>query len=72
MVSEVVIASLYSEKIRLRKLMMMMMKMMMMMMIIMNKSQEMMVFSSFQKLTFCYDNKAKIVMVDFKYDALYR
>ena len=43
------IASVYSEKTCLKKLMMMMM--MKMIIIIMNKSQEMTVFSSFQKLT---------------------
>ena len=48
-ISDVVIASVYSEKTRLKKLMMM--KMMMMMMMIMNKSQEMTVFSGSQKLT---------------------
>ena len=46
-ISDVVIASVYSEKTRLMKLT----KMMMMMMMIMNKSQETTVFSGLQKLT---------------------
>ena len=50
-ISDVVIASVYSEKTRLKKLMIMKMMMMMMMMMIMNKSQEMTVFSGSQKLT---------------------
>ena len=48
-ISDVVIASVYSEKTRLKKLMMM--KMVMMIIIITNKSQEMMVFSGRKKLT---------------------
>ena len=48
-ISDVVFASLYSEKTRLKKLMMMMK--MMMMIINMNKSQETTVFSGRQKLT---------------------
>ena len=47
-ISDVAIASVHSEKTRLKNLMK---KMMMMMMMIMNKSREMTVFSRFQKLT---------------------
>ena len=57
-ISAVVIASVYSEKTHLKKLMMMRitmtmmtMMMMMMMMMMMNKSQETMVFSGCQKQT---------------------
>ena len=46
-INDVVIASVHSEKTRLKKLM----KIMMMMIIIMNKLQEMTVFSGRQKLT---------------------
>ena len=46
-ISDVVIASVYSEKTRLKKLMMMRI----MIIIIMNKSQETMVFSGHHKLT---------------------
>ena len=49
-ISDVVNASVYSEKIRMKKLMMMMMKMIII--IIMNKSQELTVFHGHQKLTF--------------------
>ena len=48
-ISDVVTASVYSEKTRMKKLMMMMMKMIII--IIMNKSQETMVFHGRQKLT---------------------
>ena len=47
-ISDVVIASVYSEKIRLKKLMMIMI----IIIFIMNKLQEMTVFSGCQKLTF--------------------
>ena len=50
-VSDVVTASVYSEKIRMKNLMMMMMMKMMMIIIIMNKSQELTVFHGRQKLT---------------------
>ena len=51
-ISDVAIASVHSEKTRLKKLMMMLLMMMMMMMImIMNKLQETTVFSGHQKLT---------------------
>ena len=46
-ISDVVIASVHSEKIRLKNLMMMMK----IIVIIMNKSQEIMIFSGRQKLT---------------------
>ena len=49
-VSDVVTASVYSEKIRLKRLMMMM-KMIIIIIRIMNKSQETMVFHGCQKLT---------------------
>ena len=61
-ISDVAFTSVYSEKTRLKKLMIMI--------IIMNKSQETTVFSSLQKLTSA--SKARKVMVDFKFDALYR
>ena len=48
-ISDVVTASVYSEKTRTKKLMMMMMKMIII--IIMNKSQELTVFHGRQKLT---------------------
>ena len=51
-ISDVVIASVYSEKTRLKTLMMMMMKMIIIISIsIMNKSQETAVFHGRQKLT---------------------
>ena len=40
--------------------------------IIMNKSQELTVFHRCQKLTSAYELKARKVMVDLKFDALYR
>ena len=67
-ISYVAFASVYSEKTHLKKLMMMMM--MKMMIIIMNKSQETTVFSGHQILTSAM--KLRPVMVDFKFDALYR
>ena len=48
-ISDVVTASVYSEKIRMKKLMMMMK--MIIIIIIMNKSQELTVFPGRQKLT---------------------
>ena len=51
-ISDVVSASVYSEKTRMKKLTMMkMMMMMMMIIIIINKLQELMVFHRRQKLT---------------------
>ena len=50
-ISDVVTASVYSEKTRMKKLMMMMMMMKMINIIIMNKSQELTVFHGRQKLT---------------------
>ena len=65
-INDVVTASVYSEKTRLKKCMMIMI----IIIIIMNKSQETTVFHRRQKLTSAM--KAKKVMVDFKFDALYR
>ena len=50
-ISDVVTASVYSEKTSMKKLMMMMMKMIIIIIIIMNKSQELTVFHGRQKLT---------------------
>ena len=70
-ISDVVIASVNSEKTRLKMLMMMMMKIIII--IIMKKSQETTVFSGRQKLTSAMILAiAKKVKVDFKFDALYR
>ena len=68
--SDVVTASVYSEKIRMKKLMMMKMIIIIAIIIIMNKSQETTVFHGRQKLTSAMI-KARKVMVDFKFDALY-
>ena len=62
-ISDVVIASVHSEKTRLKQ--------MIVMIIIMTESQEKTVFSGRQKLTSAM-NQAKKVMVDFKFDVLYR
>ena len=70
-ISDVVTASVYSEKTRLKKLMMMM-KMIIIIISIMNKSQETTVFHRAPEIDFCYETKARKVMVDFKFDALYR
>ena len=59
-ISDVAIASVHSEKTRLKKLII----------IIMNKSQETTVFSGRQKLI-RYETKARKVIVHFKFDALY-
>ena len=64
-ISDVAIASVHSVKTHLKKLNMMMM-------IIMNKLQETTVFSGRQKLTSAMKRGARKVMVDFKFDALYR
>ena len=53
-------------------MMMKMMMMMMMIIIIMNKSQEMTFFLRAPEVDFRYETKARKVMVDFKFDALYR
>ena len=58
-ISEVVTASVYSEKTRLTKLM-----------LIMNKSQES-TFWRAPEIDLRYETKARKVMVDFKFDALY-
>ena len=72
-ISDVVTASVYSEKTCMKMMMMMMMMMkiiiIIIVIIIMNKLQELTVFHGHQKLTSAI--KAKKVMVDFKFDALY-
>ena len=60
--NDVVNASVYSEKTRMKKLMMIMIK---------YKSQETS-FSRAPDIDFRYETKARKVMVDFKFDALYR
>ena len=57
--SYVLTASVYSEKTCLKKLM-----------LITNKSQESSVFGA-PEIDFRYETKARKVMVDFKFDALY-
>ena len=69
-ISDVASASLNSEKTRLKKFMMM--KLIIFIIIIMNESQEMTVFGGRMKIDFRYETKARKVMVDFKFDALYR
>ena len=65
-------ASVYLEKNRLKKLlMMMMMKMIIIILSIMNKLQEMTVFHKLQ-IDFRCETKARKVMVDFIFHALYR
>ena len=61
-ISDVAFASVYSEKTRL----------MIMIIIIMNKSQETMIFGGRQKLTSALKLEARKVMVDFKFDTLYK
>ena len=65
-INDVVTASVNSEKTCLKKCLIMII------MIIMNKSQEMTVFGGRQILTSAMKTKARKVMVDFKFDALYR
>ena len=48
------------------------MNMIIIIIIIMNKSQVTTVFHGRQKIDFRYELKARKVMVDFKFDALYR
>ena len=62
-ISDVVTASVYSGKTRLKKLMIIM---------IMNESQETTVFSWVPEIDFRYETKARKMKVDFKFDALYR
>ena len=69
-ISDIVTTSVYSEKTRLKKLVMMMMKMIIISISIMNKSQE--IFLRVPEIDFRYETKARKVMVDFKFDALYR
>ena len=66
--SDVVTASVYSEKTRMKKLMMMKMVIVTIIIIIMNKSQE---TTRVPEIDFHYEIKARKVMVDFKFDALY-
>ena len=66
-ISDVVTASAYSEKTRMKKLMKMII---IIIIIIMNKPQELTVFHGRQKFDFRYERKARKVMVDFKFDAL--
>ena len=61
------IASVHYEKTHLKKLMMIKM----MMIVIINKSQGTTVFSG-PETDFCNETEARTVMVDFKFDALYR
>ena len=70
-ISDVVTASVYSEKTHMKKLMMKMI--IIIIIIIMNKSQETTVFrfSRAPEIDFRYEIKAKKAMVDFKFDALY-
>ena len=57
------IASVHSEKTRLKNLIMII--------IIMNKSQELTFFSRAPEIDFRYELKARKVVVDFKFDAPY-
>ena len=68
-ISDVVTASVYSEKTRMKKLIIKMI-IIIIIIIIMNKSQELTVFHG-RKKWFRYEIKARKVMVDFKFDALY-
>ena len=63
-ISDVAIASVYSEKTCLKKLIIITI-----IIIIMNKSQET-GFWQAPEIDFCYETKARIVMVDVKFDAL--
>ena len=68
-ISDIVTTSEFSEKTRMKKLMMMKT----IIIIIMNKSQETTVFHGRRgpEIDFRYEIKARKVMVDFKFDALY-
>ena len=63
-ISDVAIALVYFEKTCLKKLIMVI--------IIMNLSQEMMLFWRVPEMDFRYETEARKVMIDFKFDALYR
>ena len=63
-ISVVVIASVYSEKTRLKNLMKIII-------IIMNKLQETTVFHGHQKLTSAMKLRLRVVIVDLKFDAQY-
>ena len=65
-ISDVVTASVYSEKTRLKKLMMTM-KIIIIIISVMKKSQKIDCFSLALEI-FRYETKARIVMVDFKFD----
>ena len=60
-INDVAFASVYSEKTCLKKLMM----------IVMKKSQDT-TFKQASQIDFRYETEARKVMVDFKFDALYR
>ena len=64
-ISHVASASVYSEKTRMKKCWIMII-------IIMKKSQENDGFWRELEIEFRYETKARKVMVDFKFDALYR
>ena len=65
-ISDVVTASVYSEKTRMKTLMMMKMIIIIIIIIITNKSQ-----ARVPEIDFRYEIKARKVMLDFKFDALY-
>ena len=65
-ISDVVTASVYSEKTRMKKLMMMKMTIITIIIIIMNKSQKNNGFSRAPEIDFRYEIKARKVLVDFK------
>ena len=62
-ISVVAIASVHSEKTRLKK--------MILIIISMKKSQESTVFGGAPEIDFRYETEARKVIVDFKFDALY-
>ena len=68
-ISDAVIASVHSEKTRLKKLMM---RIMMMIIIIMNTSQENDGLLRSPEIDFRHETEARKVMVDLKFDALLR
>ena len=69
--SDVVTSSVYSKITRIKKLSMMkMIIIIIIIIIIMNKSQET-TFSRATEIDFRYEIKARKVMVEFKFDALY-
>ena len=74
-ISDIVTASVYSEKTRMKKLMMKMIIIIIIIIIIIRKKRR---FSREPEIDFRYETKARKVkvdfkvMVDFKFDALYR